>query len=87
MTASNTKSETQSRGRGRRRRPCVLHLPFRELQPREAASQLGFTNVEALWAYLRRNQRPDGTVDLGGGNTAFRRGARSWVIRVPAKPE
>lgn len=70
-----------------RTRPQPAPIAYRCLSPRAAAEQLGFATAEALWAYLRRNQRPDGTVDLGGGSTAFRRGARSWVIRVPAKAE
>lgn len=60
-------------------------LPFVDLQPRDVVDKLGFSSVEAMWAFLRRNQGPDGTVDLGGGVHAYKRGARTWVIRVPVE--
>lgn len=87
MTESDPNAIHHKRRNKRRRRAAPTALPFRDIQPRQAASLLGFTSIEALWAYLRRNQRGDGTVDLGGGNIAFKRGARSWVIRVPVPAE
>lgn len=72
-----------AKGRRRRRRARDIPVPFVNLAPREAAEKLGFASVEALWAFLRRHQTDDGSVDLGGGAHAFRRGRRTWVIRIP----
>lgn len=56
---------------------------FVDLSPRDAAPLLGFPTVQALWAYIRRHEETPGHVELGGGATAYRRGKRAWIVRVP----
>lgn len=69
-----------------RRRKLKRHGPqlgFVDLAPRAAAPRLGFASADALWAFLRRNQDATGKVDLGNGAYGYRRGRRSWVVRIP----
>lgn len=58
-------------------------LGFTDFAPRDAAPRLGFATVDALWAYLRRHEAEPGHVDLGGGAYAYRRGKRTWIVRIP----
>jgi len=76
-TGSRKRRRRRSRARLRRFRPA-----FQELPVVEAAKFLG-RSPETLWAFLRRNEQADGTVDLGGGVVAIRVGTRQWRIRIP----